>query len=72
MDHEPPGSWDDAHEEEWEVADLVAEHGSERAALRATWHTLKATLVNFDKPFAQRVEAALFDLSVQQHDGQAR
>ncbi|MCZ8041673.1 MAG: hypothetical protein O9330_04285 [Beijerinckiaceae bacterium] len=45
-----PAEIDDDHDAiEWEVADLVAEHGSERAALRALLHDFNVLLADADR-----------------------
>ncbi len=49
MSAEPAPESDEANEIEWEINDLVAEHGSERAALRAVLHDFNVLLADADR-----------------------
>jgi hypothetical protein len=49
MSAKPAETEDDRDEIEWEIAELVAEHGSERAALRAVLHDFNVLLADADR-----------------------
>lgn len=56
-----PARADEAVDEiEWEIAELVDEHGSERAALRALLHDFHALLADADRSVSRGFLRGLF------------
>ena len=49
MSPEPQPEGDAVDELEWEIAELIEEHGSERAALRALLHDFHVLLADADR-----------------------
>jgi len=60
MSAEPAQDSDPANEIEWEINDLVAEHGSERAALRAVLHDFNVLLADADRSVSRGYLRGLF------------
>ncbi|SEG61037.1 hypothetical protein [Bosea lathyri] len=55
-------------ETEWEIAELVAEHGSERAALRAVLHDLNVLLLDADQASSRGFLRGLFSAGARRPD----
>jgi hypothetical protein len=53
---------------EWEIADLVAEHGSERAALRAVLHDMIALLLDADQATSRGFLRGVFSAGARRPD----
>lgn len=53
---------------EWEIAGLVAEHGSERAALRAVLHDLDVLLADADKTVSRGFLRGMFSEGARRQD----
>ncbi|MGO4402628.1 hypothetical protein AB4Z10_00005 [Bosea sp. RAF48] len=60
MSPEPAPETDFANEIECEINDLVAEHGSERAALRAVLHDFNVLLADADRSVSRGYLRGLF------------
>lgn len=60
MTAEPLEGPPEADELEWEIVELVDEYGTERAALRATYQTLKAVLADADRAVSRGFVRGLF------------
>lgn len=57
---EPAKDDDPANEIEWEINDLVAEHGSECAALRAVLHDFNVLMTDADRSVSRGFLRGLF------------
>lgn len=53
---------------EWEIADLVAEHGSERAALRAVLHDFDVMLADANKAVSRGFLRGMFSAGARRQD----
>jgi hypothetical protein len=55
---------------EWEIADLIAEHGSERAALRALLHDMNVLLVDADRSISRGFLRGVFSAGARRPDSE--
>ena len=55
-------------ETEWEIADLIAEHGSERAALRALLHDMNVLLADADQATSRGFLRGVFSSGARRPD----
>ena len=60
MQAEPLSEPPEADEFEWEIVELVDQYGTDRAALRATYRTLKAVLADADRAVSRGFVRGLF------------
>lgn len=60
MSAKPAEAEDDRDAFEWELIELVAEHGSERAALRALLHDFHVLLADADKAVSRGFLRGMF------------
>lgn len=60
MSAEPLEKPPEADEFEWEIVELVDEYGTDRAALRATYRTLKSVLADADRSVSRGYVRGLF------------